>query len=133
MGAYIPGMEEHNAVNNDDGFTTGFIGNHGGSSVNLVPPQGYMQDPVEPPMGNTQQMPQMQNTQQMPPMGNTQQMPQMQNTQQMPPVSNQPMPQPEMNAMPQQEMKEEKKSDFRITDPSVIGKKTGADLFEAKK
>jgi len=120
MGAYIPGMEEHNAVNNDDGFTTGFLGHHESNNVNVVPPQGYMQDPMQPPIQNTQQVP-MQNTQQMP-LQNTQQVP-MQNTQQMPMQNNNPKPEPKMPS---------KKKEFKLPNINNIGKGTGAELVEKK-
>ena len=85
MGAYIPGMEEHNAVNNDDGFTTGFIGNKS-HSTRPVAPQSFLTNTQQIPIQNTQQMPMM-NNQQMP-MQNTQATP-VQNTQQMTMMNNQ--------------------------------------------
>jgi len=56
MGAYIPGMDEHNAVNNSDGFSTGFLGSNN-SSFDSVPQQGYMQGTQTLPVQNTQQLP----------------------------------------------------------------------------
>ena len=89
MGTYIPGMNEHNAVNNDDGFTTGFLGNKHNSTP-PGPPQNFLTNTQQIPTQNTQQMP-MQNTQQMP----------MQNTQQMSnPMMNQGMPSQPMMPQP---------------------------------
>ena len=56
MGAYIPGMDEHNAVNNSDGFSTGFLGSND-SGFNSVLQQGYMQGTQTVPVQNTQQLP----------------------------------------------------------------------------
>lgn len=63
MGAFIPGMDEHNAVNNSDGFSTGFLGNKSNNNFNPVPPQGYMganqqdfSNNSQVPVGNFQDM-----------------------------------------------------------------------------
>ena len=47
MGAYIPGMEEHNAINNDDGFSTGFIGKQ--SPFSSGSNQGFNPGPQQQP------------------------------------------------------------------------------------
>lgn len=70
MGSYIPGLDDTNAVNNTDGFSTGFITKNRTSSFNPVPPQGYMNGTQATPVNNTQQMPFI-NTQSIP-MGNFQ-------------------------------------------------------------
>ena len=96
MGTYIPGMEEHNSVNNDDGFTTGFIGNKH-KSTTPVSPQGFLTNTQQIQTQNTQQVP-IQNTQQMPVM-NSQQQPMM-DQQQMPMMNNQQQPMQNAQQMP---------------------------------
>ena len=63
MGAYIPGMDEHNAVNNSDGFSTGFLGNSNDNNFSPMSPQGFVNNNQQNFQNNQQNF---QNNQQVP-------------------------------------------------------------------